>query len=319
MRRSISLIALVLACVTSTVFAQNLTGKKVLLIDSYHEGYEWSDGIVRGLKNGLTGSGIVLDILRLDTKNNPGEDFKKQAGLKAKAYIEQTKPDLVVAADDNAANYIIVPFFKNSSIPFISVGVNWDASAYGFPYKNLTAMIEVSLVSQLIANMKDYAKGDRLGFITGDSETERKELKYYKQLFNIPFTSEKLVKTFAEWKTEYRKMAGSVDMIFFGNNAAIKDWDAKEAADWIAQYTKIPSGTINDYMMPFTMVGMAKLSDEFGVWSAQTAKKILAGASPADIPMVKNEQTKLMLNVALATKAGIVFKPALLKNATIVK
>ncbi len=27
--------------------------KKVLFIDSYHEGYEWSDGIVRGTKSVL--------------------------------------------------------------------------------------------------------------------------------------------------------------------------------------------------------------------------------------------------------------------------
>lgn len=304
---------------SASLFGQSATGKKVLFVDSYHSGYEWSDGILRGLKAGLQGSGVVLDVFHMDTKNNPADDFKKQAGLKAKAHIEQTKPNLVIVADDNATNYLLMPFYKNAALPFLFVGINWEASAYGLPYSNATGMLEVALVSQLVANLKEYAKGDRVGFITGDSETERKELKSYKEILKLQFASEKFVKTFAEWKDEYKKMAGSVDMILFGNNAGIKDWNQAEAVKLVTENAKVPTGTINDYIMPYVMIGMVKIPDEFGLWAAENSIKILKGESPKGIPMVQNKQQKLMLNVGLASKAGIVIKPALLKNATIVK
>ena len=306
-------------CISASLFGQSAAGKKVLFVDSYHAGYEWSDGILRGLKAGLQGSGVVLDVIHMDTKNNPSEDFKKQAGVKAKAHIDQTKPNLVIVADDNATNYILMPFYKNAAVPFLFVGINWEASAYGLPYANATGMLEVALVSQLVANLKEYAKGDRVGFITGDSETERKELKSYKEILKLQFASEKFVKTFPEWKDEFKKMSGSVDMILFGNNAGIKDWNAAEAAKLAADNAKVPTGTINDYIMPFVMIGMVKVPDEFGVWAAQTGLKILKGDSPKSIPVTQNKQQKLMVNVGLATKAGIVIKPTLLKNATIVK
>ena len=35
------------------VSAAGYSGKKVLYIDSYHEGYGWSDGIVAGVKSPL--------------------------------------------------------------------------------------------------------------------------------------------------------------------------------------------------------------------------------------------------------------------------
>ena len=47
--------------------------------------------------------------------------------------------------------------------------------------------------------------------------------------------------------------------------------------------------------------------------------RILRGASPADIPLVKNQEAKLYLNVRLASRLGIVFKPELVKNATVIK
>jgi hypothetical protein len=115
---------LLLLCFSTLAAAGDLKGKKVLFIDSYHEGYEWSDGITKGVKQVLDGKGIELKIVRMDTKRNGGEEFKKQAGEKAKAAIEEFKPDVVIAADDNASKYIIVPFFKDSPLPFVFCGVN---------------------------------------------------------------------------------------------------------------------------------------------------------------------------------------------------
>ena len=64
--------------------SQALAKSKVLYIDSYHEGYAWSDGICNGIKETL-GDKAELKVHRMDTKRNGSDDFKKEAGLKAKA------------------------------------------------------------------------------------------------------------------------------------------------------------------------------------------------------------------------------------------
>ena len=45
-------------------------GKKVIFIDSYHQGYAWSDGIESGIHEVLDKTGVDLKIVRLDIKYN---------------------------------------------------------------------------------------------------------------------------------------------------------------------------------------------------------------------------------------------------------
>ena len=183
-------------------------GKKILYIDSYHEGYEWSDGITRGIENILNDTGVELKILRMDTKRNDTEEFGKQAGLRAKSVIEDFKPDVVIISDDPAFKYLLMPYYRDAALPFVFCGINWDVSIYGAPYNNTAGMIEVSLTPKLITFLKEYSRGDRLGFIAGNTSTDRKNVQYYKKLFNITFTKIYHVNTFEEWKKSFLKSSG---------------------------------------------------------------------------------------------------------------
>ena len=62
------------------VMAADYSGKKVLFVDSYHEGYAWSDGITNSIKQTLEGSGVELKIFRMDTKRNRSDESKKSCG-----------------------------------------------------------------------------------------------------------------------------------------------------------------------------------------------------------------------------------------------
>ena len=188
-------------------------GKKVLYINSYHEGYPWSDGIIRGIQRIFNSTGIHLETQYMDTKRNVDESFKKQAGTNAKLKIDTLNPDIVIVADDNASKYVIVPYYMNKTLPFVFCGVNWDASAYGFPADNVTGMIEVSLISQLIDSLKGYAKGDRIGLIGADNLSNRKEAKNYKDKLKVSLTKEVFVSTMNEWRKAFIDIQKKVDML----------------------------------------------------------------------------------------------------------
>jgi len=316
-KKVVVLMTLVMFAFATPLLAKTLAGKKILFINSYHAGYTFSDGEVKGAKDALSGTGVDLKVIEMDTKRNGSEEFAKKAALKVKEEIEKWKPDVVIAADDAASKYLVMPYYKNASLPFVFCGVNWDASVYGYPYSNVTGMEEVALFQQILDNLKVYAKGNRIGLLTSDDLTERKEGEYMKKIFKVNFTVEKYVKSFAEWKEAFKNMQGQVDILILGNKVAIPDFKDAEGAEWAQTYSNIPSGTINDWMMPFTMLSLAKVPEEQGIWSAKTALKILEGTPPSGIPIAKNVRGNLLLNVKIANKAGIVFKPELIKNAKI--
>lgn len=294
-------------------------GKKILYIDSYHEGYDWSDGITEGVLGVLSETGVDLKIHRMDTKRNPSEDFKEQAALEAKALIEEFNPDVVITSDDNAFKYLIMPYYRDAALPVVFCGLNWDASLYEAPYENTAGMVEVSLTSQLIDTLKEYSDGERVGYLSADVLTERKNAEYYKKLFDIDFERQYFVNSMEEWKEAFLKLQDEVDLLVFENNAGIQDWDEEEAENFALENVKIPVGTTNPWIMQSSLIGMTKIPDEQGEWSAETALEILDGTNPSDIPIATNKRGGVLVNLKIAEKLDVILKPNLLKNAEIVE
>ena len=318
MKKLLSLLPLLLAALALPAHAADLAGKKVLFVNSYHEGYAWSDAEEQGAKAGLASSGVELRFFRMDTKRHPEEAARKAAAEKARAEIESWKPDAVILVDDISVKYLLVPFYKDAKVPFVFAGVNWDASKYGLPYKNATGMVEVAPIKALVSALRGYAKGDRIGYMTVDSETERVEVPAYEKAMGAPFTAVHYVKTLAEWKEAVTKLQGEVDIIVFGNVAGLSDADQAEAKAFVADASKLPSGCAYDFMMPYSMLGFTKIGQEQGAWAAATAIRIIKGEAPSAIPIAANKESKIFMNLKLAGKAGVVFKPEVVKTATVV-
>jgi len=305
--------------------------KKVLFVDSYHKGYPWSEGIISGMLKELritldendiaetSGGTVELKVVRMDTKRNTSEEFIKQAAQKTKAVIDSWKPDLVIVADDNASKYVVVPYFRNKEIPFVFCGVNWDCSAYGFPCSNVTGMLEVSLIPQLLKEMSKYASGSRIGLLGADNLSNHKEADNYRSKFNVSLEKEVFVKTFEEWKSAFKRLQSEVDMLIIAPPSFLKTTEEKaQAAKFVTEHTAVPTGCVEDWITPYAMIGFVKASDEQGQWAGRTALKILTGRSPADIPVVTNTKARIYLNMPIAKKLRVVFPVKLIESAELV-
>jgi len=298
----------------NSVLAKSYAGKKVLFIDSYHQGYAWSDGIERGIKKGLEGTGVELKVIRLDTKRNTSDAFIKEAGEKAKAVIETFKPDVVIAADDNATKSVILPFFKDGNLPFVFCGLNWDAGRYGFPCKNVTGMVEVAPVKELIEHLKPFAKGERLGYIGADVETNHKELDAYTKILGLQFTPY-FTKDPEDFKKKFLELQGKVDMILIDSDGGLYKDTAADLEAFFVSNTKVPTGTCYDFMAPFALLAFSKVAEEQGMWSAGAALKILDGTAPSAIPVVTNKEGNLIINTKIAKSIGVEIPFEMLRSA----
>ena len=299
---------------------QDNTGepKKILFIDSYHEGYDWSDGIVRGAQSILLkADDIELKITRMDSKRKKTTEDLQASVQRVRALIDSWNPDIIIAADDNASKYIIAPYFRNGEIPVVFCGINFDASEYGFPTENITGMIEVDHLPQLIQELQKNAAGKRIGFLAGDNFSERKYADVSEQQMGFRYTRKKFASSFDEWKEMFLQLQSEVDAIIILSTAGITDFDMHEATDFVYKNNTIPTGTTMKMLSPLALVSYAKVPEEFGEWAATRALQILYGISPGSIPVEYNKKSDIYLNELLAHKMGILFEKTLVETSSL--
>jgi hypothetical protein len=305
--------------------------KKLLYVNSYHSGYAWSDGIEAALLKALkikkgrdgsydtTRSQVDFETFRMDTKRHHLEKFKRRAALRAKAIIDSWKPDIVVISDDNAVKYLLVPYYRNSAIPFVYCGINWDAGVYGLPFANTTGMVEVKPVRQTLTLLRRYAHGNRLGYVGAKNLSNEKNLWAFEKIIDRPFTDGALVETFSQWQAEYLRLQKTVDMLLWLEAEGVSGWGSAKAKRFILANTRVPSGGTSDHHAPYTLLGRVNLSEEQGWWAGNTALRILSGTAPDAIPPVTNNNSRLYLNMKLARKLNIKFPMELIRKASFVE
>lgn len=291
-------------------------GKRCLFVSSYHRGYAWSDGVEHGLRAVLEGK-CELRQFDMDTKRRQSPEAKAQSALEAKAIIESWKPDIVITADDNAAKYLIKPYYKDHALPFVFCGVNWTAKEYGFPYTNVTGMIEVAPIVPMLEHAIDIVPNLRRAFYIGAATlTERKNLDRFEEASRqLGFELDSaLVDTNEKWLEAYAR-AQDTDLVIVGSNAGINDWDAERTQARVLKMTRKLSVTNHEWMMPFTIAGVTKMPEEHGEWAGKAALAILGGLSPSAIPIVPNNRRDFWINPRIVEAADLTLPDSIMRKA----
>jgi ABC-type uncharacterized transport system substrate-binding protein len=279
-------------------------------------GYAWSDGVESGLRETL-GEKCELKQFDMDTKRHKDAESIKQAAQRAKAIIDNWKPDVVISADDNAAKYVIKPFYKDHQIPFVFCGINWNVDEYGFPYSNATGMVEVAPIDVLFDNARQIQGGAYQAiYIGAKTLTESKNLVRFKQaaIKHGIELEHRLVDNAKDWMNAYRE-AQAFDFVVIGSNSGINDWDGETITHYVLESTKTLTLTNHAWMMPYSLLGLTKIPQEQGEWAALAALAILDGTKPTEIPIVSNRKWDIWINHVILEQSGIRIPESLLRKA----
>ena len=218
------------------------------------------DGIEEGMRAAL-GKQCTIEAFYLDTKRNTEEDYARRTARQARKLIESMQPDVVIASDDSAARYVIAPYFKHSSIPFVFCGINWSADEYGFPTDNITGMLEIISIDQLLKVIRtvnpDAARGI---FIGGDVPSTRSNYERYKKIFsgNEIAIDDGMVTTFRDWENQLAGAQEGMDFIVLANKAGISDWDEEEAKKAVSEHAGVFTVGHHEFMVNLNMFSMTK-------------------------------------------------------------
>lgn len=305
-------------CFGQLAFAKDFADARVFILHSYDEQFPWTSKINEAIRNILETGHVQSMTFYMDTKRHPSDAEKFAAAQTAKLQIDKFKPNVVITSDDDAVKYVLMPYYKNDTIPFVFCGINWDASPYGLPYKNTTGILEIELIDEIIKNLQEHAKGKRIGYLAMDGFSERKLAENYARHLGKPLEKSYFVTSFNSWKESFLKAQQEVDLLLLLNTKGIKDFDMQQAQVFVENNIKIPTGTSLSWMMQMSLLGITLHPEEQGAWAAQTALKILNGQSPSNIPIARNREGKLFVNLKIAEKLGVTFKPALLKIGEVI-
>jgi len=289
-----------------------------LYVSSYHAGYHWNDGIEAGLERSL-GDACTLRRFYLDTQRNKAPAFAEAKALEAKRLIDEIKPAVVIACDDPASKYLAVPYLKGTDLPLVFCGINWTLEPYGYPWPNATGMIEVAPIDPLIQEARALVPEARgLAFVSADVPTQHKEAERLEKAARAQGLElqTRLAADFDQWQTAFKE-AQRADLILLGNPAGIAGWDWQAASRILLEETRRLTLSFGVAMSRHAVFAMVNVPEEQGEWAGELAKLILAGQSPADLPVTANRRWQMYANPELGRRIGIRLPETILQHAVL--
>ena len=153
---------LLLILLNTFIFANS----SILIINSYHKGYEWSDSVVNGLEKTLSSQeNIDTNILYMDSKRITSNEYYENLKNLYKVQLKNRNYDLVIAIDRFAYDFVLTyyeDFFTNEQI--LAVGIenyNKDNTTKYNLENKVSALLEkrdlksnVKLIQKIIPSVK---------------------------------------------------------------------------------------------------------------------------------------------------------------------
>ena len=106
-----------------------------------------------------------------------------------------------------------------------------------------------------------------------------------------------------------------MDVMLITSDGGLYDSQRKELIAFVEANTKIPTGSVYEFMAPFVLLDFGIVAGEQGTWAADAALKILGGASPESISLGSNKEGTLILNARIAQKLNVELPYTLIEAA----
>ncbi|RKE02120.1 sensor histidine kinase [Marinifilum flexuosum] len=155
---------------TNTVYSSpsndpQAENKKILILHSYHEGYNWTDRIMEGINSVFKQENVELFVNYMDTKRCVNEDYFSLLYQIYKQKYAQVQFDAILSTDDHALNFLL--HYKEDlfpDVPLVFCGINDFQPEQIKNHKNITGTFEtydvfgtIHLIRKLHPNLSSIA------------------------------------------------------------------------------------------------------------------------------------------------------------------
>ncbi|QEQ95651.1 EAL domain-containing protein [Neptunomonas concharum] len=301
-------------------------GRTILVINSYHQGFPWSDGILKGVDQRFTELGIPVDlqIEYLDTKRfSPEKMFPLVANVLKEKDIQHV--DAILATDNNALSFAIKyrsALFGN--IPLVFVGVNNFSPEIIEGEPSVTGIAEVT---DPVANFKlikhMHPDMERLLLVSDATPSGMAEQQRFAQHAE-QYAQDFVVETYSSWTVSELKarLAKLTDDTIVFRLPLHKDKEGltmtlQESVGILLENSPVPVYSAWDTAIAQGAVGgFVATSTLQGKFAADYLIEILKGRPISELPVMAQSPSEPVFNGRSMEKYGLDPK-ALPSNAVI--
>jgi PAS domain S-box-containing protein len=288
----------------------------ILVLNSYHPGYAWSDDEMAGIIEALRKKDDRLEpfVECLDGKHFPRmELFPSQAEHLRQKY-ERVKLSLVIVADNPALEFLLryrAGLFPG--VPVVFCGINGFMPEMLAGQAHITGVAEnLDIEGTLEIALRLHPRTQHVYFIhdyttTGLATRRAAEalLPRFANRVRVEF-SESL--DLAEIQAKVRTLTeDSVVLVSsFANDRAGQVFDHPRAAAVLAPHCRVPMYALHEARLGHGVVGGFLTGGRYhGQRAAEVALRVLAGADPAGIPVVTESTSRPMFDHLQLGRFGV--------------
>lgn len=304
-------------CLVAAPFIAHCEEKRIFVVHSYHREHVSMPKRNNGLNLVLDDvSEVLTHFFYMDTKRNSSLAWKREIGMAAQRRIDAFKPDVVIAFDDNAQEFVTKKYLGAATPQFVFAGVNGEPEDYGFPAPNITGILERVYPDQSLA-MLAMINPDikKVVCISDNSATSDGVIAYIKaNEMPLEIVAYEQPATFSAWKQTVRKYQKDPSVNAFliplyqtvkstagGDRVkpgTVMQWTVKNIAKPVAGLW--PFATQDGALCAVTVD-----LKEHGIVAANMALQIIGGKKAGQIPIVKNKDGYVILNIQAAKRLGV--------------
>ncbi len=301
---------------TTAALAQRDSGHNILVINSYHYGYFWSDGIMNAIahefRKNCPGANLFFEYM--DTKfYTPGEVFEPLKELYKLKY-KDSQPDIIISSDNSALDFLLRyrdELFPGVPIAFCGVQGFSDSMLKG--HDSITGVIERDYLYPTVRiALKLHPLAKQIVFLNYEPASSlpevRKKIQEIKSgikvvCFSPPqFTPQQILEKLDKFGDEtilipFNPLSGPME----------KDLNVvKEFATMISRRCASPIYAIAYNWLGYGVVG-GNMAEPFnqGNLAAKMAIRILTGESPGNIPVIPQSPNDYMFDYIQLKRFGI--------------
>jgi two-component system cell cycle sensor histidine kinase/response regulator CckA len=283
--------------------------KQILILNSYHKGYPWTDGLVKGIEETLTESIKDCEILieYMDTKRINTDEYKEAFFRLMKMKYTKFKLDIIIVSDDNAFLFA-VKYHRDlfGDTPIVFVGVNhFSPSMIDGHEEQITGIVQdADIPATLNTALKLHPNTTQVAVICDATTTGQAYISQvtavesqFKTLKFIYLDGSEL--TTSEMLARLRSLpSNSIALLCIwlkDKSGVFVPWE--RGYPDISKNSPVPLYGILESMLQYGILGgKVQSGKHHGVEAAKIAVKLLAGKKLTDIPVRLESPNTYMFN-----------------------
>lgn len=304
---TVILSSILLSLFPTNIVAKEVIKKNVLLINSYHYGFEWSDEITKEIMETFHTRypSSILSIEYMDSKRIYSKAYLAELCKIYNFKYSNQKIDVIIATDNAALEFLNTHgemLFPNTPVVFCGINSFNDKM---IPNKDLyTGICEnVDIKTNLEIAFKLHPKTKQIAIVTDKTSTSQILRDNLASL--IPAINKRVKLVYIDeafLNVAYQKsITLSEDSIVFILGTAFRDTNGEfvssvEFTKELAQTSNLPIYSLWSYYLNNGIVGGSLTSAKLqGRKAAEIAIRILNGVKVADIPILKDANSNELI------------------------